>query len=131
VDVTTPRDKLEALFLRIVQEAQRKKLATGGAVAGEVADFLRSGESDSEQLIQELVQAAQPAPAAPAVVEPAAVEPARDVLDELVEEKPAPPPAAVSPVPPPPGSPLRQDRADRSVLDELMGQGQPEETDRP
>ncbi len=131
VDVTTPRDKLEALFLRIVQEAQRKKLATGGAVAGEVADFLRTGESDSEQLIQELVHAAQPAPAAPAAVEPAAVEPARNVLDELVEEKPAPPPTAVSPVPPPPGSPLRQDRADRSVLDELMGQGQAEENDRP
>ena len=127
VDVTTPRDKLEALFLRIVQEAQQKRLATGGAVAGELADFLRSPSSDSEQLLQDLVQAAQPAPQ-PAAAAPAPAEPARDVLNELVEDKPSPPPPQAHA---PHVAPSRQNDADRRVLDELLGPGKGDEKDQP
>jgi ABC-2 type transport system ATP-binding protein len=86
--VSPPRQKLEQLFLRIVDEAQQQRMATGGATAGgEVAEFLR-GEKDTgraviEQLLHtEAVQDRTPAPAAEPV--PDTSEPDHAVLDELV-----------------------------------------------
>ena len=52
VSVETPRDRLEAMFLRIVEEAQEQKLPTGGATAGGgVAEFLRSDRAEGRQVI--------------------------------------------------------------------------------
>ncbi|MGA2266254.1 MAG: ABC transporter ATP-binding protein [Phycisphaerae bacterium] len=67
VDVTSPHDKLESLFLRIVQEAQDQRLATGGALAGgRMAEFLRgqAPEGRGEKILQQLVAAAEVSPPA-------------------------------------------------------------------
>ncbi len=58
VDVSTPRDKLESLFLRIVEDAQTQRLSTGGALdGGKVAEFLRHGDEQPQgkQVISQLV----------------------------------------------------------------------------
>jgi ABC-2 type transport system ATP-binding protein len=116
--VTRPRDRLETLFLRIVQEAQDQKVITGGAVAGgKVADFLRGQTPEARQVIDELLAAksqeklqepvAAAAPAAPA-------QPVKEVLDVLM----APKPAVRQEAPPPP--PPKPSQADRSVIDQLL-----------
>jgi len=132
LEVASPRDKLETLFLRIVSEAQQQHLATGGAMAGgQVAEFLRGGEGEGERVIEELVSAgpggakagegaagaeAGQAQAAPEAAPAPAEEPA-EVLRELVA------PAQPGQEPPrqagPPAQPPQQ--ADQSVIDELMG----------
>ena len=59
VDVSTPRDKLESLFLRIVEDARIQRLSTGGAIdGGEVAEFLRkdADQPKGEQVISQLVE---------------------------------------------------------------------------
>ncbi|HUS47141.1 MAG TPA: ABC transporter ATP-binding protein [Phycisphaerae bacterium] len=120
--VTTPRDKLESLFLRIVEEAQAQRLVTGGVTAGgEVAEFLR-GEGDQQAgVIEQLVSAAAAEPPEEQVAEPQPVpQPApqepEQVLDELVvstaegDQGPQPPTQPQRPAP----------QADRSVIDELL-----------
>ena len=119
VGVSSPRDKLESLFLRIVAEAQQQRLASGGAtMGGQVAEFLRGAEPEGREVIEELVsaparqtpQAPQPAPAAPA---PA---PAREVLEKLVS--PAPPaPKPVQPAEPHKPAPAQ---TDLGVIDDLL-----------
>ncbi len=134
IEVTTPRDKLEALFLRIVQEAQSQRLATGGSVGGgEVAEFLRAGAETApggREVIEQLATA-PPSPSGPVAEAPRAPEspgyrpPKQDVLDELVasadrtapEDTPAPPivkdKQSVQGVDQPQG--------DRKVIDDLTG----------
>jgi hypothetical protein len=123
VAVDTPRDRLETLFLRIVEEAQQQKVQTGGATAGTgVADFLRAEEPEGRRVIAELIDAGPPPPVPPAPAVPSpppAAAPARDVLVELTE-----PPAS----PPAPAQEAAAGRArqapedvDRSVIDDLLG----------
>ncbi len=119
--VTRPRDRLETLFLRIVQEAQDQKVITGGAVAGgKVADFLRGQTPEARQVIDQLLAAkaqervqepAAPAPAAPAP-------PVQEVLDVLMapKAKAQPPGPAAEPAP----QPTKPSPADRSVIDQLL-----------
>ncbi len=130
VDVTAPREKLEDLFLRIVEEAQAKRVATGGALAGgEVAAFLKTGD-DGEQgraVIEGLVSAGEleeePGESVPAPVAPPP-EADRGVLDDLVSaaREKSPPPessdseALAAPAPSPP-----QSDVDRGVIDDLTG----------
>jgi ABC-2 type transport system ATP-binding protein len=126
LEVTTPRDKLEALFLRIVDEAQRQRLATGGAVAtGQLAEFLREGTAGGRQLIEQLVAGAReealPAAGAPVTVPPA--RPRTEVLEELVTAAEEPGPEAPAPPVAPAGG---TGTVDRALLDELTGNG-PEE----
>ena len=138
--VTSPRNKLESLFLDIVSEAQARQLDTGGAVAGgQVAQFLKSSaeaEPQGREVIEQLVtveipREEQPAPReAPGADEPEPVDeaPVREaVVDELLaaarhddtggrpEEKdddaPEPPSVELHPRPP---------QADRSVIDDLI-----------
>jgi ABC-2 type transport system ATP-binding protein len=129
-EIAAPRDKLETLFLRIVADAQQRRVATGGVIAGgEVAGFLRGlepggAEPRGRQVIDELVAAAggeRPAPA-PAPAEPAPPpkpEPAAEVIDDLVEAaRQAPPDGQEAP---PPEREEEAPPADRAVLDELMG----------
>ncbi|MBT3201217.1 MAG: ATP-binding cassette domain-containing protein [Phycisphaerales bacterium] len=134
IDVTSPRDKLESLFLDIVNDAQSQQLNTGGAIAGgAVADFLKSDDSQIEgrQVIDQLVSVVEPAgqePEPQAPLAPAPVEtppPSQAILDELTTTAPqnapdAPPPPTPTPTttthkPPP--------QADQSVIDNLLGQG--------
>jgi hypothetical protein len=86
--VESPRQRLEDLFMDIVERARQEHLATSGALSGgETADFLRSDEPRDEAaaLIDELQ--AQPmevesAPAAASASVDADTEPS--VVDELM-----------------------------------------------
>jgi ABC-2 type transport system ATP-binding protein len=85
--ISPPRQKLEQLFLRIVDEAQQQRMATGGATAGgDVAEFLRGTEDDGRGVIEQLIQTEAPEETAPrkAEPEPDTSEPDHAVLDELV-----------------------------------------------
>jgi ABC-2 type transport system ATP-binding protein len=95
--VSHPRQKLEELFLKIVEDAQAERLETAGATAGGLtAGFLRAqdqGEAprEGEALISDLVREEpeyEPEAAAAAQPEPEAVD--ETMVEELVEEdKPA------------------------------------------
>ena len=137
--VTAPRDKLESFFLRIVSEAQARRVVTGGAgAAGEVPEFLRSAPADEGRaVIEQLVsaaavepQAAQQAPekqaeppkpdqeARPEVIE-GLVEAAQPAQDGAEDAQDRPPPA--------PKQPERQ--ADSAVIDSLLGKSEPTDED--
>ena len=149
--VDRPRQKLESLFLDIVEQAQKEGAATSGARGGGgVAGFL-AGEAhlpedvDGKALIDELVTGerepppSEGPPQGPAAQAPAETRaPARDqaVLEELTQPAPEPaperedaeadePPDAARPSAaqpqPQPRTRTRQD-VDRDVLDELTGQ---------
>ena len=129
LDVVIPRDKLESLFLRIVEEAQQQRLRTGGVEAGgELAEFLRAPVAEGMEVIQQLMGAAAEDDettgdnAEPAVSQ-APPPPADDVLLELVTAGDEP---AASKTPPPNAAPQRDvDRQpDRGVIDELLDSGQ-------
>ena len=105
IRVSHPHQKLEELFLGIVESARAEHLATSGVThGGHTASFLR-GEG-GEELISDLVdagEAAQPEPAPAA--RPVAHEPEDDVLGSLVDlggtpsPSPAPEPAPERPAP--------------------------------
>lgn len=100
--VSKPRQRLEELFVRIVESARTGNHTTGGALSGgETASFLKGdGEpvSEGEGVIESLVAEDEPAPvhdepAPEAVSPPPAPEPEEDVIDDLMrayEEKPTP-----------------------------------------
>ena len=129
--VASPRDKLESLFLRIVEEAQAQRLETGGAVAGgQVAQFLREGPVEQgPEVLERLVAAAQPAEpeTSDEPQEPAPqAEPVVDVVEELLE--PAAKDRASSTTPPDGRDANSSEGADRSaqpvdrqLLDDLTG----------
>ena len=132
--IASPRQRLEDLFMQIVERARAEKTETSGAQAGgPTAAFLR-GEQAAEGggLIRELVSsradeapapaapAAAPAPAKAAVVEelvarpaPARTEPARPESSRPEPARPATPPPA----------PRGGGDVDRSVIDDLLGGG--------
>jgi ABC-2 type transport system ATP-binding protein len=149
VQVSAPREKLETLFLRVVQTAQDQRLATGGAVGtGEVAAFLRGeGQVDTRQIVEQMVAAADegrlPAAgsqAAPLAELAAAAAVNAEVIGELAEAGEALPagaaevPPAVAPASPAKGAPVAapaskaaapasRSQADRSVIDSLTDAG--------
>ncbi|MEQ8845983.1 MAG: ABC transporter ATP-binding protein [Phycisphaerales bacterium] len=95
--VSHPRQKLEELFLKIVEDAQAERLETAGAThGGMTADFLRADtskpeDSEGQALISELVrEEPRPEPEKPAEpqAEPESV--SEDVVEELLEEEPKP-----------------------------------------
>lgn len=114
--IEQPRQKLEALFLDIVQRAQAEGVSTSGARSGgRMAEFLVTSESDEPQaILQQLIQpqpAATTSPAAPPpVTPPAGPKPDNQVLESLSVKAPAtaPAPAIESPKP------------DLSVIDNLI-----------
>ncbi|RMF80534.1 MAG: ABC transporter ATP-binding protein [Planctomycetota bacterium] len=125
LEISTPRDRLEDLFLRIVEDAHAQQVETAGsAQVGEIAGFLGE-QAGGEAVLEELVRGE---PETPAAAEPSPPQPAQpsdeseQVLEELVSESPAPSepaqpaaePAATTPPPP-------QTEADQSVLEELLG----------
>ena len=122
VDVCTPRDKLESLFLRIVEEAQTQKLKTGGVIAGgQVARFLRGDEETGREVIEHLVAEERPEPVAAAPARPPAPEPAREVVDDLVAAADR---GDEEPSDQPPSSKPREQDVDRGVIDGLLGDGE-------
>ncbi len=123
--ISVPRDRLEALFLRIVQRAQTEKLDTSGSVAvGAIAGFL--GEKEGAGVLAELMRTEPVPPAAvPPPVVPAPVGVDADVLAGLTGAAPAPQ-AATTPTGAPAATVEAEAEAapvDRAVLDELLGGG--------
>ena len=104
IDVTTPRGRLEHLFLRIVKDAQTAKVATSGVgEAGAIPDFLGTATSTGEEIIQSLLEATEkpPTPEPIEIETPQAAEPSpsEEVLTQLLdksrtEEKKIAPPSA-------------------------------------
>jgi ABC-2 type transport system ATP-binding protein len=137
LDVSAPRDRLETLFLRIVEDARQQRLATGGAESGgRVAEFLR-GEDQAEgrEVIERLVEAAEtadaedqdPTPAEPA---PAAQRPRREVLDSLTRAADEPAEEPLASDAPPQSPPPEDERVDRQLIEGLMGGEKPDTEDR-
>ncbi|MBN1943136.1 MAG: ATP-binding cassette domain-containing protein [Phycisphaerae bacterium] len=119
LNVQAPRDRLESLFLRIVEEAQRQKLVTGGAVAtGRVADFLTAGKGEGHEVIESLLAGREePAPEPESAEAPAESKPKTDeqVLTRLVVG-----PDAEAPTPETPAEPPKPAQADHGVIDNLL-----------
>ena len=125
VQVTQSRQKLESLFLDIVERAQQEGVQTAGAGnAGQVAAFLTARDTDQDiavgsqeavrlQTSQVLDELTSPAPAA------AAPTPAPD---PQVPGSPTPPPPPATAPPPAPSAPPAPDAsADADVLQQLTG----------
>ena len=126
LDIGRPRERLESLFLRIVEEAHAAQIETSGsAQAGEIAGFL--GEEPSGQAVLDSLVRVEEKPIAetPADVPPPSDSKIdHDMLGELTaaaqpepeaeEEAPAPA-AADAPLPKPSAD------VDRSVLEGLTG----------
>ncbi|MFW6133738.1 MAG: ABC transporter ATP-binding protein [Planctomycetota bacterium] len=138
LEVTRPRDRLEALFLRVVEEARRQKAVTGGAVAiGEVAEFLRGGSAGGEQVIEQLVEAGrqpepapEPAPSETPDQQPGREAPGEEVLDGLIRDRGAePPPQEPDEQHPPAGRHPDRGKPDRGVIDELIGDADRDDRD--
>ncbi len=124
LDVKQPKEKLENLFLRIVEEASQQKLTSGGAVAGgKMAEFL-TAQGQGEALIESLVQQAQDTKDKPQAAAPAPVQQAdADILGDLIaEDKPEdetqPGQIKTTPADKPTKHPQK---ADRSIIDDLTG----------
>ena len=146
VQVKQGRQRLESLFLEIVENAQREGVATAGAGnAGQVAAFLSgqptddpadtSPEAEKQRAARVLDDLVAPTPAAaptaiPKTETPAASAPTAtdDVLTGLT--RPSTPSTAPAPKPPAPGrepdadldanAPTPPSKADQDVLDDLM-----------
>lgn len=122
--VHAPRQKLEDLFMDIVEKARQEQVATSGARhGGETASFLKAETAEGGELIDTLVRESpeEAKPRARAVESDAAkrVEKAReDVLSQLVNEQPTPKPVKAREAGPAPEAPKD---VDSSVIDSLMG----------
>ncbi|MFM9996747.1 MAG: ABC transporter ATP-binding protein [Phycisphaerales bacterium] len=118
--VSHPRQKLEDLFIDIVEKAREEKLATSGATyGGMTASFLRADEPGGAQLIDRLTRE-EPPPAAPAVGR--APDAPRDVIGSLLAGERPPPPEAERPAVRvrAPVEPVDTSEVDRSVVDALL-----------
>jgi len=125
--VEAPKQRLEQLFMEIVEQARREQVETSGALhGGETAAFLqaeRDGEAEGEALIDSLLRERRAEPAARAVEQaPAAPEAEEqrvreDVLAGLVREPQEAPPDRARETVEAPESP---DDVDSSMIDSLM-----------
>ena len=131
--VQAPKQRLEALFMDIVERARAEQLATSGALHdGETAAFLRGEDAEGDSLIEALVSEeaeTERAKAKPVeAVKPDAESKREDVLSELVEnDEPAPraKPAEKKPVV------KAADDVDTSVIDSLLGDNNTDTPQKP
>lgn len=85
--VTQPRQKLESLFLSIVEEAKLEQASTSGALhGGETASFLR-GDAKGEVLIDQLLQEKNQDPLAKEQSIAPEKQEDPEILEELVKDK--------------------------------------------
>lgn len=115
-----PTDRLEALFLRIVSQAQRDKLQTSGAESSRgVSQFLGGTGRQPDTIVETLVEAGrrheQPAATKPSAPQP---EVRTEILKKLgPQREPSKKPAG------PVESPIPQREPDKAVLDRLLQAG--------
>ncbi len=116
-EISAPSDKLETLFLRIVQEAREQRVETGGAMErGDVAAFL-GGQGRTDEVLASLVKADGEREVRTEKVEPAPeTQVDRAVLTDLTAgKKPRREAEAPAETPEP-------EQVDDSVLKDLTGQ---------
>ena len=112
--VHAPRQRLEDLFMRIVEQARAEQATTSGALhGGRVAQFL-AAEAEGTNLVETLSQA--PSPEVRAAPIAAAPEPTKPDLSGLLE--PQAPSAPAAPGTPRPATP--KGAVDRGLLDRLV-----------
>ena len=120
--VSQPRQRLEDLFLDIVEAARRENVETSGVTeTGRTADFLRHQEGDS--LIDSLVSETEAEPEARAVErtkEQPDVQAKDDMLDKLVEAAPEPEQRATEVD----DAPQAPKNVDESMIEGLLGGGE-------
>jgi ABC-2 type transport system ATP-binding protein len=134
LQVGSPSDKLESLFLRIVEQARAEKVETAGVIGGgRIADFLavqRPAEGDGliERLMDQSEEEARtPVPAGEAPAEgPRPAKPDEAVLKQLAAPVE---PDKDEPASRKPDAPKRDAKpaADRGVIDDLVGRKSDEE----
>jgi ABC-2 type transport system ATP-binding protein len=118
--VEHPRQKLEELFLQIVERARAEQVATSGAAAGgPTAKFLLGEEREGEELIDTLVRPQpEPAPAARLQAPPPQgaerVAEKEAVIESLVEAPPKETPKTA------PAKPAGDGGVDRSLIEGLL-----------
>lgn len=124
--VSHPRQKLEELFLKIVEDAQAERLETAGAThGGATAEFLRSGATgdepvEGEALISDLVHGEpEPEPEEAPKAEPVPETVDDAVVEELLEEEPKPESKSADP------------EVDLGMIGSLMDEPEDDEGDEP
>jgi len=86
--VEAPRQRLEQLFLDIVEQARREQVTTSGAVHdGQTAAFLRGEAASGEALIDSLMRDEQPASATPAQPAESHAQQREQVLGQLLDDE--------------------------------------------
>ncbi len=130
ISVESPKDRLEALFLRIVRQAQTRTRASDSVRTGEVAEFLRAAPDQTPRMVIEELLAGPEPPAATTDQPPSARPPSRTkpdigVITELLAEAEKAKPAQPRPEETPPPSPERRKDGpvDRNVIDDLIQPG--------
>ena len=121
--VTAPRQRLEQLFMDIVERARLEQVATSGALEGSgTAAFLRAETTQGEALIDSLLREQTPPGVSRAVLEPANKPEHDGVRDDVLErlvKGDAPEQVQPSrPAAPPPAAPKD---VDDSIIRSLLG----------
>lgn len=128
VRVSRPRQKLEELFLDIVERARAERIETSGAQSGgETASFLRA-DADDENLIDKLISAGEePAAEVEERPEPVASEGAGDdLITSLVTKEPEPEPVVQRA-----SAPVETSDVDQSVINSLLGRAESDSAENP
>ena len=129
----TPRERLETLFLRIVEQAHAREVeSAGSAPVGDIANFLGEDKA-GEAVLESLVRTEPVAPAARLPARP----PSRDAVDVEVlgtlteaPQRPVAPAKSGGETSAPsvePAEPVGE--VDRSILEELTGDTRPSDKD--
>ncbi len=127
--VSKPRQKLEELFIGIVEKARADKLETAGAQhGGRTAGFLRADQESGQALIANLVKAEDsiaPAPRTPTAAKPAG--PDATLIGDLLKKAPdAPTRSAATPATP---APKPKSDVDQSIIGSLLDGSGPSKND--
>lgn len=122
--VSHPRQRLEDLFVDIVNRATAERTANSGAAhGGQTAEFLRAAPAEGAELLQALLRDG-PEPATPARPAAPAAKPATgpddDVIARLAASAKTEPAHRPAPATPEPGNPAKP-ALDQGLLDSLSG----------
>ena len=126
--VHAPRQRLESLFMEIVEKARIEQVETSGAQSGgATAEFLRAdSEAEGDDLIDTLSQAEVPVELSTEIDEQPEMPKEPDVLEDLMDEQP---PQQVTEVVEKEPTAKADDNINRGLIDELMGSNDAEDRD--
>ena len=127
--VAKPRQRLEDLFIGIVEKARAAKIETAGAQhGGQTAAFLRADQESGDAVISRLLKAEEPPAAAQEAASRVAEDAAKarkadaDVISALTAPKTVSPAAPAHPASESPSAPKTPaQEVDRSVIGNLLG----------